>query len=377
MIHTIELQKIIPSEVFYKLNKARKVEERWSDRITFDFSEEQLQTNDFKKGIQKIAVQLLPNDGDASLAIIFVKLNASKLLGYTEPRNPIRITPVHLNELNRKIESAKEIICNIVKDKTGIDITSFGRDFMVRRIDYAIDIITKKNRHSNEYIRLFHKADRGSFMSVAQHRNNYYASNNSKKKSARRTINLYNKTDYEKQKGNDAVADNLLRFEVQMGYRQIAQFANSRGLQNYELYKVDNNYTWLLQLSEQILKEYCNKISAPQPYYHLKTIRQLIKDSDLEDKDIRGIEKYLKDIAKSKSLWQLKKKHPNAIKLLKEKNINPVPLHSQIRDTISLKSIQTYIDEYFNPVTEPRALQTISNRRRKRKKGHRMMDVYC
>lgn len=351
MIHTMELQRQIPNEVFYLLNDQRPQEERWDDRIVFYNNENAFNTSDVRKSIKKITVQKISSKQEkVSYTWLFLQLNVPRLLGYVEPRNPIKVRSDDLSKVNRRLRRVTDYIYNEFKEKTQIDFKEWGKDFSIRRIDYAIDIVTEKNAHANELIRLLKKGYQAPFLKLTPNQKNYYAVNSAKRKKERRAINCYNKTAYELEKGNKQVASNLLRFEVQLGYSQIKKFANQHKLTQYQTYEMEHTVNLLFELSPYVLKKYYNKIAEPFPYYRKETILQKITNMEVSPQQQQQIKAYLKEIAKrNRTVHQLKRRHKAAINCLKALEINPVPLSSQIRDVPFLNSIYHHIETAFQP----------------------------
>lgn len=346
MIHTMELQRQIPNEIFYKLNAQRPKSEQWNDRIVFYNDENNFKTSDVRKSIKKVTVQKI-NDKqkNTSQTWLFLQLNVPRLLGYVEPKKPIRICAEDLPKVDRRLKRVKNHIYEEFKEKMRIDFREFGNDFSIRRIDYAIDIVTQKNGHVDELIRLLKKGYQASRLKPVPNQNNYYAANNAKRKKARRAINCYNKTAYELENGNKKVFPNLLRFEVQLGYLQIKKFADQNKLTQYQTYETTQSLEPLFELSPYILKEYHNKIAEPFPYYRKSTILQAAIESGASPQQQQQVDQYLNEITKrNRTLHQLRNTHKFAIDFLKSLRINPVPLSSQIRDVPSLDSIYSYIE---------------------------------
>lgn len=346
MIHTMELQRQIPNEIFYKLNAQRPKSEQWNDRIVFYNDENNFKTSDVRKSIKKVTVQKI-NDKQENISHtwLFLQLNVPRLLGYVEPKKPIRICADDLPKVDRRLKRVKNHIYEKFNEKTQIDFREFGNDFSIRRIDYAIDIVTQKNSHVDELIRLLKKGYQAPFLKLAPNQKNYYAVNGAKRKKERRAINCYNKTVYELENGNKKVCPNLLRFEVQLGYSQIKKFADKHKLTHFKTYETTQSLEPLFELSPYVLKEYHNKIAEPFPYYRKSTILQAAIETGASPQQQQQVDQYLNEITKrNRTLYQLENTHKFAIDFLKSLKINPVPLSSQIRDVLSLDSIYSYID---------------------------------
>ena len=272
-------------------------------------------------------------------------MNVPRLLGYVEPKKPIRICSDDLPKVDRRLKRVKNHIYEKFNEKTQIDFREFGNDFSIRRIDYAIDIVTQKNSHVDELIRLLKKGYQAPFLKLAPNQKNYYAVNGAKRKKERRAINCYNKTVYELENGNKKVCPNLLRFEVQLGYSQIKKFADKHKLTHFKTYETTQSLEPLFELSPYVLKEYHNKIAEPFPYYRKSTILQAAIETGASPQQQQQVDQYLNEITKrNRTLYQLENTHKFAIDFLKSLKINPVPLSSQIRDVLSLDSIYSYIE---------------------------------
>ncbi len=366
MIHTIELQKQIPNAVFYNLNEKRPVEERWNNRIIVHCDKKGLMTTDIRKGIKKVTIQKVKTSEDSvETTWLFLQLNASALLGFAEPRKPIRITKAHLDRLEERIKKVEKDVLVMILKETGVDCLNWGLDFRIRRIDYAIDISLAKADRVDEYIRLLHKGYNNRWIKRRNDKKNYYASNDAKQKKYRRAVNCYNKTRFEKEKGNSSVATNLLRFEVQLGYKQIEKYADLHRRKNYIDYKDGSLYSRLFELSEDVLKDYCLKISEPMPYYHKKTILSMMRERDISERQIQQLEEYLIEITKKGAcLTKFKKKYNNSIQLLKENNINPVPLSTRVSGE-NIDSIYQIIEKHFSISKEAQSGMEAKTTRRK------------
>ena len=370
MIHTIELQTQIPNEIFYILNRKRLPEERWNNRIIFNDGTGRYSTTDIRKGIRKIIVYKTGDKATHSEATwILLQLNVSRLLGYAEPRRPIRIKEEDLPKLNDRIQTVKELIYKQLQEETGVDCRTFGRDFYIRRVDYAIDVVLEKDGLADEYIRLLKKGYRDRWLSRFYSGENYYVTNGASRKSYRRAINCYNKTAFERKKGNFDVADRLLRFEVQLGYKQIKKFADKYGLNNYAEYQQTNDYSLIFKLSPYILKDYHDRISEPLQYYKKRDIIKIIKAASIGTEFRGRVVKYLNAISRSSgSLNKMKMKYAEEIDWLKSIGINPVPLGSKA-PVKTLKSLSWYIENKAEVVEDAQRSQAVKRKKAVKRVG--------
>lgn len=304
-----------------------------SKSIYLKYDEKKLGNIDVRRGLERLS--FVSNSGYHN---VYMKINVSHLIGYSEPRRKIRICQKDFGKICSKLQELIRIICQDLYEATSGELR-LGEDFRVNRIDYAIDI---KTRHASEYIRLLKKGDIPAKMHDCGYSNSLYYSNGSKRSKLRRVINCYDKTKYSAECGIRAEKD-ILRFEIQLGIKQIENFMEKHALGVYREYIKDKELKYLLEIAPLVLLKYYEKLVYQSNFYTKPFIEEKIKD--LPDKEQIEIKNYLQKIVrKGNSIKKLKSTAKKSIKLLEELGINPIPLGSKV-GVQSLKGIYKYIVE--------------------------------
>lgn len=355
MVHTLELTRQVSNHIFNKLNVKRQPQERWNNKLELYYNTTRFKTSDIRRAIHKLFLyRITDSQSLKKYTYIIVRINVSHLIGYAEPRKPIRIKTRDLNRIDRNLIKICESVLHYLEALTDVHIKTSTGYFRVRRIDYAKDIVLKDSAMIDEYIRLLRKGYKVPRMEHGDYKKypNYYICNNAKIPRNRRAINCYNKTSRIKARGG-YTKYNFLRFEVQMGYGQIKRFCDRKQLSNYKAYEESGMVSNLISLSEEVLKEYLDKIEDKHPYYRKRDIVKKVKATNWEKDTKQMVYTYLDEITKPvKSLADIRCRYARSIELLKSLDINPVPLHSKASGTTPWYSLH----EHFSKDGEDRKL---------------------
>lgn len=268
---------------------------------------------------------------------IYIQINASHLIGYSEPRKRIRITVNDFDRIYLKLNELIETLNTDMYSLSSVDLT-VGKEFAVSRIDYAVDINTP---YAAEYIRLLKKGKKPPRLIEQGYRESLYYTNGSKKNKLRRAINCYDKAEFSRKRGIRAEKDTL-RFEVQLGIKQIEKMLEKYNLTYCREYMETGNLYYLLEISSYVLQTYYEKLVHRSDFYTKAYIEEKIQTLS-EHQQIK-IKAYLKEIVKKgASLKDINLRYKETVKLLESMGINPIPLKASIGKKF-LPSLYGFLD---------------------------------
>lgn len=226
MIHTIELTKSFPCTDFdliakipdHEFNQSGinvvRIFNQSTKYLKLYYDIKLLPNVHIKRGLNEF--RLIRNN---HFCQVYMTINVSHLIGYSEPRRAIRITSNDFDNIYLKTIDLITSMCTDLAILCNVDLQR-GNAFSINRIDYAIDI---KTEYASEYIRLLKKGYQPPKLLDSGYSTNLYYTNKSSRTKLLRTINCYDKSRAAQAKGNQA-EKNLLRFEVQLGKTQIETY---------------------------------------------------------------------------------------------------------------------------------------------------------
>jgi len=324
MVHTLEIYTIITTRQARRILDYQGVAQS-RDRYTGVVN---------VNGIAKMI--LYPRRAPANGYILKVILNPAKLLyGY----DAFETIPANRSILNQM--SAAFVVA--MEEATGESNLFDLTNWLVRRIDYAVDIWTK---HPELYVKLLKKGDKPKA---------YHDKADGKAGSCywgckSTTGNIYYKADQMINQGKPPAliehARNLLRFEVQCKSPKVGYLRKNNKLESREL-----QHLFCPKIAESVLLSYCRRVYRIGDYYSYHAATAHMKRLGASKRRLRACQNLLSAIAQTRSISEARKQLTEAGLIVK--NTNP-PMELRYSVEQFGRNCKTLSDMNINPVTIPR-----------------------
>ena len=175
---------------------------------------------------------------------------------------------VNVTDYNILEEKFNRIIQHLNNEVFGTNILPNLNSWHVRRIDYAVDIVTP---FVNEYTAIFNKGYIPKGFSLKEYYNTSFHI-----KSDACNYNFYNKTEELAAKHNTHISSNILRLEVQCKADKIRKLINDYYLSNNSLLSL-----WNQTIAKKVIAEAVKRVIGTYDFFPVNTLREKIYDSDL------------------------------------------------------------------------------------------------
>lgn len=324
MVHTLEIYTIITTWQAWRILDYQGVVQRRNRYMGL------VEVN----GIAKMSVY--PRRAPANGYILKVILNPAKLLYGYDAFETIPANPSILNQMSAAFVVAME-------EATGETNLFNLANWLVHRIDYAVDICT---RHPELYVKLLKKGDKPKA---------YHDKADGKAGSCywgckSTTGNIYYKADQMNKKGKSPElierADNLLRFEVQCKSPKVGYLRKNKELDGREL-----RYFFCAEIAESVLLSYCRRVYKTGDYYSYHAATEHMKRLGASKRRLTACQNVLSAVAQTRSISEARKQLTEAGLIVK--NTNP---QMELRYSVEQfgRNCKTLSDMNINPVTIPR-----------------------
>lgn len=165
-------------------------------------------------------------------------------------------------------EKFNRIIQHLNHEVFGTNLLPTLNGWQVRRIDYAVDIVTP---FVNEYTAIFNKGYIPKGFSLKEYYNTSFHI-----KSDACNYNFYNKTEELAAKHNIHINSNVLRLEVQCKTDKIRKL-----IKYYDLHSNNISLLWSETIAKNVITEAVSRVIGPYDFFPLNIIIDKIYDSDL------------------------------------------------------------------------------------------------
>lgn len=216
-------------------------------------------------------------------------------------------------------------------------------DWLVHRIDFAVDVYTE---HPREYLLLFDKGDKPK-----SYKERYSGRDGScywECKST--TANVYYKADQMAREGKSPElierAKNLIRFEVQCKSPKVTYLRKKFGLEGRRLSEL-----FTRDCAEAVLTTYCRRVFKTGDYYSRTEAGKRMKALGLSTRQQRACDNILRAIAQTRSISAARQKITTEGIMVK----NTIPV-IQLNYSVEQfgRNCKKLSDSGINPVTIPR-----------------------
>ena len=165
-------------------------------------------------------------------------------------------------------EKFNRIIQHLSHEVFGTNLLPTLNGWQVRRIDYAVDIVTP---FVNEYTAIFNKGYIPKGFSLKEYYNTSFHI-----KSDACNYNFYNKTEELAAKHNIHISNNILRLEVQCKTEKIRKLINNYPHPNNNLLSL-----WNQTIAKNVIAEAVKRVIGTYDFFPVNTLREKINDSNL------------------------------------------------------------------------------------------------
>ncbi len=190
-------------------------------------------------------------------------VNCPKLIYNADETKLANVTDYNILE-----EKFNRIIQHLNHEVFSTNLLPNLRGWQVRRIDYAVDIVTP---FVNEYTAIFNKGYIPKGFSLKEYYNTSFHI-----KSDACNYNFYNKTEELAAKHNTHISSNILRLEVQCKADKIRKLINDYYLSNNSLLSL-----WNQTIAKNVIAEAVKRVIGTYDFFPVNTLREKIYDSDL------------------------------------------------------------------------------------------------
>ena len=278
-----------------------------------------------------------PEDGYSILKVI---VNPAKLLYGYDAFETIGATPEILNQMSTAFIEAME-------EASGETFLPSMKNWVVRRIDYAVDIhLEYPYQYPHQYISLLKKGDKPkSYRDKAKGKTGscYWGC-------ASTTGNIYYKAAQMIQEGKShelaEKARNILRFEVQCKSPKVGYLRKKKDLESRELH-----HLFCREIAEGVLLSYCRRVYKTGDYYSYHAAEAHMKRLGAAKRRLRACQNVLSAIAQTRSISEARKQLTEAGLIVK--NSKP-PMELRYSVAQFRRNCKKISDMNINPVTIPR-----------------------
>lgn len=201
--------------------------------------------------------------GAKSGCYIELVVNCPKLIYNGDETKLANVTDYDIFE-----EKFNRIIQHLNHEVFGTNLLPTLNGWQVRRIDYAVDIVTP---FVNEYTAIFNKGYIPKGFSLKEYYNTSFHI-----KSDACNYNFYNKTEELAVKHNIHINNNVLRLEVQCKTDKIRKL-----IKYYDLHSNNISLLWSETIAKNVITEAVSRVIGPYDFFPLNIIIDKIYDSDL------------------------------------------------------------------------------------------------
>lgn len=324
MVHTFEIYTIITTRQAWRILDYQGV----------------AQSRNRYKGVVKVngiaKMSVYPRKEPAEGYILKVEVNPAKLLYGYDAFETVLANPTILNQMSTAFAVAME-------EATGESNLFNLPNWLVRRIDYAVDIWTP---HPDLYVKLLKKGDKPkSYRDKADGKTGscYWGCNST-------TGNIYYKADQMINDGKPPElveqALNLLRFEVQCKSPKVGYLRKNKELDSRQL-----RYFFCTKIAESVLLSYCRRVYKIGDYYSYHAAETRMKRLGVSKRRINACENVLRVIAQTRSISEARNQLTAEGLIIK--NTNP-PVQLRYSSEQFGRNCKILSGMNINPVTIPR-----------------------
>lgn len=329
MIHTIEIGHFITNKAAQAILDYRDVKQ----------TKRGIHFKGDVNGITKVILYRIYGDAHRSSWYIKVIVNPAKLLfGY----NAFETVPADEKTLSELIQRFDEALTEAIGDRSLYGLPELP-EWMVRRIDYAIDIHTP---YVEQYVLLFDKGDRAKYYKDTP--KGYTGSCYWECKSA--TVNVYDKHLERTRKKADpsliARAKDILRFEIQCNSPKIKSLRQKGNFESSILRNFFNP-----EIAQEILLNYYKRSFKVGDYYTFGKAEKQMEQQGLKPRKLKALSNILKAIAQTRSISEARKQLANGGIVIKNTRSKVPIAYSTTQFGRNLKALAKL---NINPVTIPR-----------------------